>query len=73
MELPPNFVDPFPERGPFRDVAVELPQPYDCLGCLFTDGHTEPATWTGKIWWTYHGEVHPIAWRPSQHGHSIGR
>jgi hypothetical protein len=72
MQYPANFKDRFPERGPFRDVTVEMPPGHDTPQCLFADGHTEPATWTGKLWWTHHGEVHPIGWRPSQIPHSIG-
>jgi hypothetical protein len=70
-KLPEHFKDRFPDRGRYRDVNLVMPARQATLGCLFADGHTEPATWTGRVWWTYGGEVQPIGWRPSIEGHSI--
>jgi hypothetical protein len=68
MELPPNFVDPFPDRGPWRDPATP-PAPYLSAEVVLPDGKRTSATWTGKLWWTRE-EIHPIGWRPGQPGHS---
>lgn len=60
--LPPGYVDPHPSRGPW--ISAETP-PTDKdpdYSVLFEDGHSEPATWTGKLWWRDR-EMHPIAWR----------
>jgi hypothetical protein len=51
MQLPDGYVDPHPERGPWTSVSTP-PAPYAAdLSVLLPDGTTEPATWTGKVWW----------------------
>jgi hypothetical protein len=67
VQLPSGYVDRHPERGPW--ISPECPpEPWADVSVLLPGGSTEPATWTGRLWWRDR-ELHPLAWRRYSTGH----
>lgn len=66
--LPPDYHDQAPRRGPWIDPTAAMPVRYGSVSVLLADGTTEPATWTGRVWWRDR-ELRPVGWRPYEPSH----
>lgn len=72
MQLPPNYVDPVPWRGPFTPWKMgDVPDvdPDEDCSLILPDGVSVPGCWRGDHWYgaTPRGaglmRLEPVAWR----------